>query len=57
MRPSYLFDFGELKARRLAFAATMANSLPFYEVDLPWDLERLEAVYDGIRDHFEARER
>lgn len=51
MRPSYLFDFGNLKERRLAFTAAMANCLPLYEVDLPWDLERLEEVYDAICDH------
>ncbi|MBT8039536.1 MAG: hypothetical protein KJN78_04810 [Gammaproteobacteria bacterium] len=56
MRPSYLFDFGALRERRLAFTAAMADSLSIYEVDLPWSLEKLEEVYDGICDHFSQRE-
>jgi hypothetical protein len=56
LRPSYLFDFGGLKEKRLAFTAALANGLPFYEVDLPWNIEKLEEVYEEIRDHFTGRE-
>ena len=48
LRPSYLFDFGLHKERRLSFTAAMANRLPFYEVDLPWRIKRLEEVYREI---------
>lgn len=52
IRPSYLFDFGDMKERRLVFSGAMADSLPVYEVDVPWNLEKLEEVYVGIREQF-----
>ena len=48
MRPGYLFDFDFLKKKRLEFLADMASKVPFFELSMPWSLERLDDVYVAV---------
>lgn len=43
------FDF--LKKEHMDFFAHMAKNIPIYSITIPWDLERLEEVYQVILKH------
>jgi hypothetical protein len=49
--PNYLFNFSFLKAQRLKYLAEMVSAVPIYQVEVPWDLDRLEEVHDAICEH------
>jgi hypothetical protein len=40
-----------LKPKRFEYLMEMANSVPVYKVNVPWDLKRLEEVYKAIIIH------
>ena len=40
-----------LKEKRFAYLSSLANLLPVYRVSVPWDLNRLEEVYNAICGH------
>ena len=46
--PLYLFF---LKKDNFKFATEIANRIPVYCVTVPWDKERLQEVYDKIKEH------
>jgi len=46
------FDF--MKKERFEFFTEMAKHIPVYQVKIPWDLERLDEVYEKIVSHTKA---
>ena len=48
---STLIDFHCMKQERLRFFSQMAQEIPVYQVQLPWDISKLEEVYDAIIAH------
>jgi hypothetical protein len=49
--PNYLFSFDYLRARRLAWLGQMAAATPVYHLHRPWNLERMEEVYQAVLNH------
>jgi hypothetical protein len=49
--PSYLFNFSFLQARRFKYLAEMANTVPIYRLEVPWELNRLAEVHTAICRH------
>ncbi len=45
---SSFIDFDFMKQRRFIFFAEMAKHIPVYKVKIPWDMERLDEVYNAI---------
>ena len=45
---SSFIDFSFMKQERFDFFTEMAKHVPMYKVKVPWDLERLDEVYDKI---------
>jgi len=41
------------KEKRFKLLTKMANTIPVYQVTIPWDLERLNEVYMQIREHIQ----
>ena len=48
---SIFIDFDFMKKKYFDFFTQMATHIPIYEVSIPWDLARLEEVYDAICMH------
>jgi hypothetical protein len=48
---SAFIDFHAMKKERFDLFARMAQGLPVYQVSVPWDISRLEEVYDAIVAH------
>ena len=46
------FDF--MKKERFEFFSEMAKHVPVYQVKVPWDMERLDEVYEKIVSHTKA---
>jgi len=51
IEPNYLFSFPWQRKKRLAYLSSMLSSVKVYEVDVPWDMERLDEVYRAIKAH------
>lgn len=49
--PNYLYTFSFLKTKRLKYLSSMLNGIRIYNVNVPWDIERLCEVHDAIRAH------
>lgn len=49
--PNYLYMFSHLKPKRLKYLSSMLNSIKVFHVQVPWDMERLDEVYDAIFKH------
>ena len=45
---SSFIDFSFMKKERFDFFTEMAKHVPVYQVKVPWDLERLDEVYEAI---------
>ncbi len=45
---STYINFNFMKKERFTFFMEMAKYIPVYRVTIPWDMERLEEVYDAI---------
>lgn len=45
---SSFIDFAFMKQERFGFFTQMAKHIPVYQVKVPWDLERLDEVYEKI---------
>ncbi|MDQ7084723.1 MAG: hypothetical protein Q9M36_07235 [Sulfurovum sp.] len=43
--------FNFLKKAHLAYIAQMAQAIPVYQIQIPWDKERLSEVYQAILTH------
>lgn len=48
---SIFIDFDFMKKKYFDFFTQMATHIPIYEVSIPWDLARLEEVYNAICMH------
>ncbi len=48
------FDF--MKRERFEFFAEMAQVVPIYKIKIPWDLKRLEEVYQAILRHNDKKD-
>ncbi|WP_415407102.1 hypothetical protein ACLHDG_00845 [Sulfurovum sp. CS9] len=48
---SSFINFNFMKQERFEFFTEMAKQIPVYRVTVPWDMERLEEVYDTIKTH------
>ena len=48
---STFIDFDFMKKERFIFFTEMAKHVPVYRINVPWDLERLDEVYDAIVEH------
>ena len=51
VRPSYLFDFGFLREKRLKYMGHLLDGVGVYRVSVPWNLERLHEIHDRIVSH------
>ena len=48
---SSFIDFDFMKRERFNFFTEMAQHVPVYKITIPWDLERLNEVYDAVVAH------
>ncbi len=48
---STFVDFSFMKQERFEFFMEMSKHVPVYRVTVPWDMERLDKVYDTIVEH------
>jgi hypothetical protein len=48
---SLFIDFNFLKEKNFHFVTDFAKYIAVYEIEIPWDLERLEEVYQAILTH------
>jgi hypothetical protein len=48
---SNFIDFDFMKKERFIFFTEMAKAIPVYRINIPWDKERLEEVYQAIISH------
>lgn len=48
---SGFIKFSFMKKERLIFFSAMAQSIPVYQINIPWDKDRLPEVYDAITQH------
>ena len=48
LHQSVFIEFPFRKEQRFTFFAEMAQQVPIYRINIPWDLERLEEVYNAI---------
>jgi len=48
LHQSHFIRFSYLKHRRFAFALEMAKYVPVYTLTVPWDLNRLDEVYERV---------
>lgn len=51
LQPNHLYMFDFLKAQRLSYLSKMLNQVRLFQVQLPWDMERLDEVHDTIYQH------
>ncbi|MEA3491099.1 MAG: hypothetical protein U9R27_04290 [Campylobacterota bacterium] len=51
LRYSSDINLSFLKVKRFVFLSHLAKAVPLYRVTLPWDIERLDEVYDVICEH------
>ena len=49
--PNYLFAFGFLKQQRMQWLAGLADRSQVFRVQRPWNLERMQEVYEAICAH------
>ncbi|UPT77277.1 hypothetical protein MN086_09475 [Sulfurovum sp. XGS-02] len=49
--PNYLYMFSYLRPKRLKYLSSMLNSIKVFQVQVPWDMERLGEVHDMICKH------
>jgi len=54
--PNALFNFDCFRAQRLRYLGRLLNAVPFYRVDVPWDLDRLAEVHDALIAHRQTGE-
>ncbi|WP_292656511.1 hypothetical protein [Nitratifractor sp.] len=54
LHQSQFVRFAFLKHRRYAFALEMAKVVPVFQLTVPWDLKRLDEVYEAVRRHLET---
>jgi hypothetical protein len=54
--PHFLYQFPCMKREQLAYLAPLLSELPLIRVAVPWDLKRLEEVYEAICADAERRE-
>ena len=50
---SHFIQFRFMKHERSAFALQMAKVVPVYNISVPWDMKRLDEVYEAIVRHTE----
>ena len=48
---SYIYTFSYLRPKRLEYLGKMLNEIKVFRVKRPWDMNRLEEVYDAICQH------
>jgi hypothetical protein len=48
---SSFIDFSFMKQERFGFFMETAKHVPVYKIIIPWDVERLNEVYDSICQH------
>lgn len=51
LRYSNQVNFSYLKALDMQYLADMAKIIPVFEITVPWDMERLQEVYEAIVEH------
>ena len=51
LHKSIFIDFDFMKKKHFEFLTKMAKDIPIYEITVPWDMERLEEVYEAICTH------
>ena len=49
--PNYLYMFSWLKPKRLQYLSLMLNDIKVFYVKIPWDMNRLNEVYNAICKH------
>jgi len=49
--PNYLYMFSHLKPKRLKYLSQMMNTTRVFQVHVPWDMARLNEVYEMICTH------
>ena len=49
--PNYLYTLHWLRTERLKYLAKMLNTIRVFHVQVPWDIQRLDEVYDRICKH------
>jgi len=49
--PNYLYIFPWLKKERFTYLSKMLNSVKVFRVTVPWNMERLDEVYEAICTH------
>ncbi|MEM9090607.1 MAG: hypothetical protein AAGC93_17890 [Cyanobacteria bacterium P01_F01_bin.53] len=54
LMPNYLFDFGFLQQQRMCWLAELADRSRVFTVRRPWDLNRMQDVYESICSHSRA---
>lgn len=54
--PNYLFAFPFLKKQRIQYLTGMLNGVKVFEVDVPWDKQRIDEVYRTICECIKASE-
>ena len=51
LHKSIFVNFDFMKKKHFEFLTKMAKDIPIYEITVPWDMERLEEVYEAICTH------
>jgi len=51
LQQSLFIEFSSLKEINFIFITDLAKHISVYEIEIPWDLERLEEVYQAILTH------
>lgn len=52
--PNYLYVFSWLKQERFKYFSQMLDSVKVFRITVPWDMERLEEVYEAICTHTDS---
>ena len=52
---SHFIKFPFMKHERYTFALQMAKAVPVYNISIPWDLDKIDEVYDAIVDRVGAK--
>lgn len=51
LMPNYLFMFSYLRPQRLKYLGSMLNKIRMFQVQVPWDMNRLGEVHSAICEH------
>lgn len=54
LQDGYLFEFDFMRAQRLRWLASLADSSAVFRIRRPWDLERQDEVYKALCEHARA---